>query len=222
MRLADGMPFALIPALSRKRESEPLLHPAALPAWLPLPLAGEGWGEGGSVSIEKASNRGSRAPMTPLDWIAILIAVVSMLIGFVRGLVFEGLLLVGWVAAFVFAQWEADAVGRWLPGDLEPVWRYGIGFALVFVAVAFCAGLLASAVRRLVTAAGLRPVDRVLGGVFGIARSVVALLAIAVVAHLLTLTDTVWWRESRGAVWLDAALQSLKPALPEKLAGYLP
>jgi membrane protein required for colicin V production len=161
--------------------------------------------------------------MVLLDWFAAAIVGISMLIGFVRGLVFEGLLLVGWVVAFVLAQWEADVVGRWLPFDeLEPVWRYGIGFALVFVLVAFCGGLAAALARRLVTAAGLRPVDRVLGGVFGVARSAVALLAVAVVAHLLTLSDSVWWRESRGAVILDVALQRLKPALPEKLASYLP
>jgi membrane protein required for colicin V production len=69
---------------------------------------------------------------------------------------------------------------------------------------------------------GLRPVDRLLGGVFGLARGAVALLATAVVVHLLALSDAAWWQESRSATVLDAALQGLKPALPEKLASYLP
>ncbi|MEJ8811155.1 CvpA family protein [Variovorax ureilyticus] len=161
--------------------------------------------------------------MVLLDWIAVVLVVVSMLLGLLRGLVFEVVLLAGWVAAFLCAQWLADDVGRWLPfGEPAATWRYAAGFVLVFVAVAFSVGLVATVTRKLVTAIGLRPVDRVLGGVFGVARGALALLALAVVVHLLALSDSAWWHESRSAIVLDAALQGLKPALPEKLASYLP
>lgn len=161
--------------------------------------------------------------MATLDWIAVALLVVSMLLGLVRGLVFEVISLAGWVVAFVAAQWLAEDVGRWLPfGDPAASWRYAAGFVLVFVGVAFSIGLLAALTRKLVAAIGLRPVDRVLGGVFGVARGAVAMLAVAVVVHLLALSDSAWWHESRSAIVLDAALQGLKPALPEKLASYLP
>ena len=161
--------------------------------------------------------------MFVLDWIAVVLVVVSMLLGLLRGLVFEVVLLAGWVAAFLCAQWLADDVGRWLPfGEPAATWRYAAGFVLVFVAVAFSVGLVAALTRKLVTAIGLRPVDRVLGGVFGVARGALALLAVAVVVHLLALSDSAWWHGSRSAIVLDAALQGLKPALPEKLASYLP
>jgi len=39
-----------------------------------------------------------------LDWIAVALIVLSMLFGLVRGLVFEVISLVGWVAAFIAAQ----------------------------------------------------------------------------------------------------------------------
>jgi len=158
-----------------------------------------------------------------LDWIAVVLVVVSMLLGLLRGLVFEVVLLAGWIAAFLCAQWLADDVGRWLPfGEPAATWRYAAGFVLVFVAVAFSVGLVAALTRKLVTAIGLRPVDRVLGGVFGVARGALALLAVAVVVQLLALSDSAWWHGSRSAIVLDAALQGLKPALPEKLASYLP
>jgi len=137
------------------------------------------------------------------DWIAIVLLVVSMLFGLVRGLVFEVISLAGWVAAFFCAQWLADDAGAWLPfGDPAATWRYAAGFVLVFVAVAFGVGLVAAITRKLIAAVGL--------------------LAMAVVVHLLALGDSVWWHESRSAIVLDAALQGLKPALPEKLASYLP
>jgi len=161
--------------------------------------------------------------VVPLDWIAVVLVAVSMLLGLLRGLVFEVILLAGWVAAFLCAQWLAEDVGRWLPfGEPAASWRYAAGFVLVFVAVAFSIGLVAAVTRKLIAAIGLRPVDRVLGGVFGVARGAVALLAAAVVVHLLALSDSAWWHESRSAIVLDAALQGLKPALPEKLASYLP
>ena len=161
--------------------------------------------------------------MATLDWIAVALLLVSMLLGLVRGLVFEVISLAGWVVAFVAAQWLAEDLGRWLPfGDPAASWRYAAGFVLVFVGVAFSVGLLAALTRKLVAAIGLRPVDRILGGVFGVARGAVAMLAVAVVVHLLALSDSAWWHESRSAIVLDAALQGLKPALPDKLASYLP
>ena len=161
--------------------------------------------------------------MATLDWIAVALLLVSMLLGLVRGLVFEVISLAGWVMAFVAAQWLAEDLGRWLPfGDPAASWRYAAGFVLVFVGVAFSVGLLAALTRKLVAAIGLRPVDRILGGVFGVARGAVAMLTVAVVVHLLALSDSAWWHGSRSAIVLDAALQGLKPALPDKLASYLP
>ena len=161
--------------------------------------------------------------MALFDWLALALIVISMLYGLVRGLVFEVISLAGWVAAFLCAQWFADSVATWLPfGEVDAAWRYPLAFVLVFVAVAFGVGLVASITRKLVTVVGLGPVDRMLGGMFGAARGAVALLTVAVVVHLLALSDSAWWHESRGAFVLDAALQGLKPALPEKLASYLP
>ena len=161
--------------------------------------------------------------MALLDWAAVGVLVLSVLVGLVRGLVFELLSLAGWVLAFFAAQWLAETVAGWLQfGAADATWRYALAFVLVFVAVAFAAGLLTALVRRLVAAVGLRPVDRTLGAAFGLARGAVALLALAVAVHLFSLSDSAWWLESRSAVVLDAALQGVKPALPEKLASYLP
>ncbi len=146
-----------------------------------------------------------------------------MLLGVVRGLVFEVISLIGWIAAFLCAQWFAGDVAAWLPvGEAGAVWRYPVSFVLVFIAVAFGAGLVAALTRKMIAAVGLRPVDRMLGGAFGLARGALALLVAAVVVHLLALSDGALWKESRGVIVLDAALQSVKPALPEKLASYLP
>ncbi len=161
--------------------------------------------------------------MPLLDWVWLAIVVISLLLGAVRGLVYEVISAVGWVAAYVCAQWFAPTVGGWLPiGAAGALWRHTAGFVLVFVGVAFVAGLLAWSTRKMFVAVGLRPVDRTLGAAYGVLRGVAAVLVIAVVVHLFSMTDSALWRESRAVVWIDAALTSLKSALPEKLASYLP
>jgi len=158
-----------------------------------------------------------------LDWIAIAVLGLSIVVGVWRGLLFEVISLIGWVAAFAMAQWFSTPVAAWLPfGAPDAVWRYAVAFVLIFVAVAFSVGLVASLIRSLVKAVGLRPVDRTLGAVFGLARGALALLVAAVVVHLFSLQESSWWRESTSATVLDTALQHAKPVLPEKLASYLP
>lgn len=161
--------------------------------------------------------------MTTLDWILLAVVLLSLAIGLWRGLVFEVLSVLGWAAAFFAAQWLAPQVAVHLPGDGlgEPV-RHAAAFVLTFVVAVFAAGLLASLLRRLVSAAGLRPVDRVLGAAFGLVRGLLLLLALTVVVEMTTLRSADWWRQSQGAPWLSMTLAGLKPALPESFARYLP
>ena len=82
--------------------------------------------------------------MAGLDWIFLVVLVVSLLLGVWRGLVFEMLSLAAWVAAFFVAQWFAADVAQWLPmsGAAEPL-RYAAGFLLTFMVAAFAGGLVA-------------------------------------------------------------------------------
>ncbi|MDO8280787.1 MAG: CvpA family protein [Burkholderiaceae bacterium] len=161
--------------------------------------------------------------MASLDWIFLSVLVVSLVLGVWRGLVYEVLSVLGWIAAFVVAQWLAPDVAAWLPmGPAADSLRYAAGFVLVFIVVAFLGGLSAWGLKTLVDAVGMRPVDRTLGGAFGLVRGVVLLLAAAVVMNMTALNGSVWWMESRGAGVLSAALKGLKPVLPAEFGQYLP
>lgn len=161
--------------------------------------------------------------MAILDWAFLLVLLVSLCIGAWRGLVYEVLSVLAWIAAFVLAQWYAMDVVHWLPvsGASERV-QYAVGFVVVFVVAAFAGGLLAWGVKKLVDAVGMRPVDRTLGAAFGLARGVVLLLAAAVVVNLTPLHGDAWWRESAGASVLTVALKGMKPVLPPVFGQYLP
>jgi membrane protein required for colicin V production len=161
--------------------------------------------------------------VSTLDWIVLAVLGASVLLGLWRGLVYEVLSVLSWIAAFVLAQWLAASVGERLPfGDSGSALRYAAGFVLVFIGALFAGGLLAWVTKKLIEAVGLRPFDRALGGVFGLVRGTVIVLALAVVIHLTGWRTSDWWMESVAGGVATAALRGLKPVVPEKFGAYLP
>ena len=160
--------------------------------------------------------------MNAVDGVLLLILLLSALIGMWRGLVYEVLSLATWVAAFVLAQAYAGRAAAVLPlGEMSPALRTAAGFVLVFVGCAFAGGMLAWLVKRMVSAVGLRPIDRVLGAAFGLLRGAVVLLAVAVVVGLTPLRGQAGWQASSVARALGESLHVLRPMLPESVARHL-
>ena len=161
--------------------------------------------------------------MAALDWAVIAILALSVLLGLWRGLVYEVLSVLNWIAAFLLAQWLAADAARYLPlGRAGEAVQYAAGFAVVFIAALFAGGFVAWLVKKLVAAVGLAPVDRALGGAFGLVRGTVAVLVMAVIVHLTGLKNSAWWYESVTAGVATAALRGLKPAVPDRFGTYLP
>jgi membrane protein required for colicin V production len=161
--------------------------------------------------------------MPALDWVFAAILLMSVLVGAWRGLVFEVLSLLSWIAAFLLAQWLALDVAHYLPmsGASDAV-RYGAGFLLVFIATAMFGGLLASLLKKLMASVGLRPVDRVLGAGFGAVRGVLLLLLATLLAAMTPFKSSSAWQESHGVALSLTVLQGLQPSLPQELVKYLP
>lgn len=158
-----------------------------------------------------------------VDWALMAVLALSIAVGLWRGLVFEVLSLVGWVAAYVAAQVSAPAVAPLLPvGTPGSALNQGAAFALVFVLALIVWALASRLLRMVIHATPLQLVDRVLGGSFGLLRGAVLLLAVATVVALTPATRSPAWQQSQGAVWLSAALQGLKPMLPNAIARHLP
>lgn len=161
--------------------------------------------------------------MPVLDWIFAAILLISMLLGLWRGLVFEVLSVLSWVGAFILAQWWGPDLAQRLPmsGSGESV-RYAVGFVLVFVLAVFVGGLLANVLKKIFAAAGLGGVDRLLGGLFGLVRGGVLVLASTVVICMTPLKSGEWWQASTAAGISTVALKGLQPFLPQEFAKYLP
>ena len=161
--------------------------------------------------------------ISAVDWIFLMILVASLLLGAWRGLVYEMLSLLSWIAAFALAQWLALDAAGWLPlGSLPEQVRYAAGFLLVFIAALFVGGMIAFLMQRVVSSVGLRPIDRVSGAVFGALRGVVLLMAVTVVADMTPVHSSDAWEEADGPLWAAQLFGRLKSVLPSEFVNYLP
>ncbi|HEY6512033.1 MAG TPA: CvpA family protein [Burkholderiaceae bacterium] len=157
-----------------------------------------------------------------VDWALLAVLLASVIVGLVRGLVFEVLSLLGWLAAYIAAQLASPDVAPHLPvGAPGSALNHGAAFAVVFVLALIGWMLMARLIRLLVHATPLTLIDRTLGGVFGLVRALVLLLAVATVVSFTPAVRAGPWQASLGAAWLGVLLSGIKPVLPPAVARHL-
>ncbi len=161
--------------------------------------------------------------MPVLDWIFAGVLLLSMLLGGWRGFVYEVLSLAAWITAFVVARWLGADVAQHLPMQgASDLLRQIAGFLIVFIGSLMLGTLLAVLVKMLLTKVGLRPVDRLLGAIFGVVRGLLLLLLATALVQLSPLKDSATWQQSTGAHLSSGLLRYLKSALSHELQTYLP
>lgn len=161
--------------------------------------------------------------MAWVDALLLGVMLVSVLIGVVRGLVFELMSLVGWVVAYFIATWISADVAQMLPiGTPGSRTNLLAAFALTFVATLLAWAIASRIVRLIIHATPLSLIDRLLGAVFGGVRGLLVLLVIVTMVSMTPLLHSPAWRESVAAPWLQAALTGLKPMLPTPISKHLP
>lgn len=158
-----------------------------------------------------------------LDAVLLGILLLSVVIGLVRGLVFELMSLVGWVVAYFVAHWFSADVARQLPlGEPGSAVNSVSAFILTFIAALLVWAIASRVIRMIIHATPLSVVDRVLGGVFGGLRGMLVLLLLVTLIGMTPWSTSPAWRESATVPWLQAAVVGLKPLLPSSLSKHLP
>jgi membrane protein required for colicin V production len=157
--------------------------------------------------------------MTLFDYGVLFIIGSSVLLSVMRGLVRELLSLAGWVVAFLGANLFSDTVSVWLPDSFGGASvRVLVAFVLLFVATLVVMALLANLVRRLVHGAGMSTEDRVLGGLFGLARGMLVVMTLVLLAGLTTLPHQPVWNNAMLSAPLEALAVVIRPWLPQYLS----
>lgn len=157
--------------------------------------------------------------MTPFDYVVLGVMAISLLLGITRGVISEILALVAWLAAFIAARLWAAPAGNLMLAELpDPLWRQLAGFVAVFVAVLILFAVVRWLMTLLLKASGLRPLDRVLGALFGVARGILVVLVLVMLAGLTPLPQQQWWRQAVFAPPLETGVLAVRPWLPPELA----
>ena len=154
--------------------------------------------------------------MTLFDYAVLTIVGGSVVLSVMRGFTRELLALLAWVAAFVVATTASGTVAGWLASSIsDESLRALTAFAAVFIGtlllVSVCGLLLSQAVRR----AGLGVEDRLLGGIFGLARGLLIVMVAVLLAGLTPLPKQPAWVNAMLSPPLEALAGALKPWLPQ-------
>ena len=158
-----------------------------------------------------------------VDLAMLAVLAFSVILGLWRGLVFEVVSLAGWVVAYMAANLAGPMVAGLIPGteDSASLRLWGAYVGVFIVALVACT-LLARLLRMIVSATPLSVVDRLGGGAFGAARALVLGLVVATLVTLSPFAQARAWQDSYGRTWLSAALQFVRPLLPDSLGAKLP
>jgi len=157
-----------------------------------------------------------------IDYTIIGLILISSMIGLLRGFIREAFSLIIWVIAI----WVGLTFSREFSAFLEdfisiPSARIATAFAILFLVTLILGALISYLLAELVKKTGLTGSDRFAGMIFGIARGLVVVAIIVMLAGLTPLPEDAWWRESVLIPPFQSLAVWLRDHIPSGLAGYV-
>ncbi|MBD3896158.1 CvpA family protein [Halomonas sp. ML-15] len=166
--------------------------------------------------------------LTWLDMAFLAVLAISMLAGFMRGLIREGLGLAAWVIALIAARMFAEPVADMLSGLIDNAdGRLVLSFILVIFVVIMICGLVIRAVHAAVEWVGMGFFNRMAGAAFGVLRGAAILVLVTVLISLTPLSQLEAWRnaelrptfeELRG--WVISQVEAWEQRDPERTEAW--
>jgi len=154
--------------------------------------------------------------MTLFDYAVLAIVGLSVLLGVLRGFVREVIALGSWVVAFVVSSAYGGDLAPLLAGQIpDENWRVLAAVVTLFFVILLLMNIIAVLASRLIKSAGLGLEDRLLGGVFGLARGVAVVLALVLAAGLTVLPRQPVWKDAMLAAPLETLAAFVKQWLPQ-------
>ena len=139
--------------------------------------------------------------MTALDIFVILVVGGAALIGFVRGFAHEVLALLAWIVGIIALKLFHEPLGARLVDSVgTEAGAAVLAFALLFVPTYIAVKLFAKAVGGRTRRSVLGPVDRVLGGGFGMVKGLLGATLFFLLANLAT--DMVYGGNAERPSWM--------------------
>ncbi len=161
--------------------------------------------------------------MNTFDLLLIVVLLGFGVIGALRGFVREVMSLVTWALSGVIAWIFADRAARIFEGAIsDPELRMVSAFIVLFVAT-FILGVIATyfAHRILTSRRFFRLPNTVLGGTMGVARGMVVILIVFLLAGITSLPQRPWWRGASLAPYFERIALYVGTYLPRDVARHI-
>lgn len=157
--------------------------------------------------------------MTVFDYAVIAIIVLSALVGWWRGFMYELFSLIGWLAAYVVARTFSEQALPYIPEAVgtESI-RSATAFAALFVTTLIVGALFAWFLARLAKFAGLAGMDGKFGAIFGTLRGMLMVIALVWLGGLTDLPQKPFWRDAWSSKHLQEVAMFVKNYVPENAA----
>ncbi len=156
-----------------------------------------------------------------IDYVILGILGLSALISVLRGFIKEALSLAGWIIAIGLGVAFSEEFAALLTDKISvPSARMAIAFSAIFFVTLLATGLAIYLVGLLVKKTGLTGTDRMLGVIFGIARGILIVGILVLLAGLTPLPDDPWWQESLFVPHFERLAIEIRGLLPPEAAEY--
>lgn len=160
--------------------------------------------------------------MTVFDYAVFGVIGISVLLSMLRGFLRETLALAGWVAAFFIAKQYTLQLAPLLPQAIpSEQLRLLAAFLVLFLTTLLVCSLLAIALAEAFKKVGLGALDRWLGALFGLARGIIIVSVMVLLAGLTSLPREASWRNAMFSASLEALVVSALPWLPQGIAKHI-
>lgn len=155
--------------------------------------------------------------MALMDWIIIVVLVVSVLSAAKHGFFVEVFSLAGVVLGLLLASWNYERLLPWLNGWIHQPAIAQIGaFLAIALGVMIVAGLLGRVIRWSLHSIGLGWADRIVGAAFGLVKGCV-LVTLAMMAITAFMPHTNWFQKSRLSPYFLSVAHQTASLTPSEL-----
>ncbi|NOT83118.1 MAG: CvpA family protein [Gallionella sp.] len=155
--------------------------------------------------------------MTLFDFAVIGIILASLVLGLFRGLVYEVLSFLGWPVAYFSSKFFAGAIAPMMPITQESM-RIAVAYVVVFIVGLIAWSILVFLLTKIIKAIGLGGIDTFLGGLFGVLRGAMIVVALASLAGLTDIPKQPFWQQSSMSKTVESFAILAKTYLPESVA----
>jgi len=155
-----------------------------------------------------------------VDVLIIAIIAISAVISLIRGFVQEALSLATWIAAFALAWFFFRPLSVQLEPWIDvPSIRLGVAYGIILLVVLIVGALVNYLMKTLVETTGLSGTDRLIGIFFGVARGVVVVSILVLLAGLTPFPQDSWWNDSQLLPYFEQIALWMKNYLPDDIAA---